>query len=224
MSIKLMANAFELDFKDEPLLKFVLVSLCNYANSEDEAWPSYPTIAKFCSISESTAYRHIHELEKRGYIKKTKRIHKNGRCTSNVYSINLTPNENATLSPCQGDPVTVTPSTLSPCYPSKENHHKEPSKESILAIKDDQEKFFNVFWESYPRKVKKDAALKAFKKVNPSLEEVKQDIEWRKKNDPTWKDSQFIPYPASYLNAKRWEESKATAQKARISIYDLKCG
>lgn len=66
---------------------------------------------------------------------------------------------------------------------------------------------FSFFWENYPKKVAKPAAEKAFRaaKINGQLPKVIEDIERRK---PDWaKDNgQYIPYPATYLNKRRWED------------------
>jgi hypothetical protein len=73
---------------------------------------------------------------------------------------------------------------------------------------------FNRFYSVYPKKKNRGQAEKAFKKLNPTTDLVDQMIEsvnlakqtedWKKEN------GQFIPYPASWLNAKGWlDEYKA---------------
>lgn len=69
---------------------------------------------------------------------------------------------------------------------------------------------FDAFWKIYPRKVGKQAALKAWNKLKPDLilfTEIESAIE-RAKRSPAWlKDSgQFIPHPSAWLNGKRWED------------------
>jgi len=69
---------------------------------------------------------------------------------------------------------------------------------------------FGRFWEVYPKKVAKSQAANAWKKVSQHPDEIDRiiaDIE-KRKTSPEWmKDGgQFIPYPASYLNARRWED------------------
>lgn len=70
---------------------------------------------------------------------------------------------------------------------------------------------FQKFWQAYPKKVAKDQAKKAFKKINPSselLDEMLNSVEKFKKTDGWKKDGgQYIPYPATWLNNKRWEDS-----------------
>jgi hypothetical protein len=65
---------------------------------------------------------------------------------------------------------------------------------------------FGVFWESYPRKVGKPAARKAWNAIvgieNHSGEVLAGLSRWI----PTWTDPQFIPHPATFLNQRRWED------------------
>ena len=74
---------------------------------------------------------------------------------------------------------------------------------------------FGVFWNSYPKKVGKPAALKAFKaaKLNGNMQLVLHDIAEKAKSESWMKQGgQFIPNPATYLNQRRWEDSVSTNQ------------
>lgn len=66
---------------------------------------------------------------------------------------------------------------------------------------------FEKFWSAYPKRVGKQAAEKAWKKIKPdSRELIFQDLADRPKLDQNWlKDQgQFIPNPTTYLNQGRW--------------------
>jgi hypothetical protein len=67
---------------------------------------------------------------------------------------------------------------------------------------------FDAFWATYPRKVGKDAARKAFDKRNPDgplLTLMLKAIHSQAKSDPWCKDGgQFIPHPSTWLNEGRW--------------------
>ena len=76
---------------------------------------------------------------------------------------------------------------------------------------DAQNDSFSAFWKAYPKKRGKAAALKAWKKLKPPLPKVFETLaafeaskEWRKDN------GQFIPYPASWLNAGGWDDELPT--------------
>jgi len=67
---------------------------------------------------------------------------------------------------------------------------------------------FLSFYQAYPKHVAKDAAWKAWQKLNGAcppiadliskIEEMKQTDDWKKEN------GKFIPHPATWLNGKRW--------------------
>ena len=69
---------------------------------------------------------------------------------------------------------------------------------------------FDRFWGAYPRKVSKADARKAFAKLDPDaalVEEMLRALDWQKRLPEWTKDcGQFIPYPATWLNARRWED------------------
>ena len=71
---------------------------------------------------------------------------------------------------------------------------------------------FTEFWAAYPRKVGKGAAERAWEKQHPPLAAVLTALAWQR-YDPEWlKDrGQFIPHPATYLAARRWEDEPNTA-------------
>lgn len=69
---------------------------------------------------------------------------------------------------------------------------------------------FDAFWSAYPRKVNKPQALKAWRRLKPSvaLQEILLAAIERHKQQPTWlKDrGQYVPHPASWLNGRRWDD------------------
>lgn len=70
---------------------------------------------------------------------------------------------------------------------------------------------FERFWKAYPRKVAKADALKAFEKnvPGPLLETVLNALEKQKRSEDWTRDSgRYIPYPATWLNGKRWEDEQ----------------
>jgi hypothetical protein len=72
---------------------------------------------------------------------------------------------------------------------------------------------FSEFWEAYPRKVAKQATLKAWNKLQPdeSLRAILLEALGRQKQSAQWtRDAgQYIPYPASWINGRRWEDQPA---------------
>lgn len=69
---------------------------------------------------------------------------------------------------------------------------------------------FVEFWNAYPRKVGKGDALKAWGKLKPDISLVVKALKWQKVCDDWLRDGgRFIPHPATYLNARRWEDENA---------------
>ena len=77
-------------------------------------------------------------------------------------------------------------------------------------IKKENLELFNQFWQAYPYKKSKGQAEKAWKKINPDetlLNEMLKSIEKAKRSQNWNKDNgEYIPYPATWLNAKGWED------------------
>lgn len=95
-----------------------------------------------------------------------------------------------------------------------------------------QKELFERFWSAYPKKRSKGQAEKAWKRISPKPTEQLVDnmiaaIEQAKKSDEWIKDcGQFIPYPATWLNAKGWEdeikvEVKSEADRLNDKYKDI---
>lgn len=69
---------------------------------------------------------------------------------------------------------------------------------------------FDLFWSAYPKKVAKRAAQNVFERLNPDetlLNEILKAISDARCNE-NWisENGRYIPYPATWLNARRWED------------------
>jgi hypothetical protein len=81
-------------------------------------------------------------------------------------------------------------------------------KGSRVALLDDAD--FQRFWSAYPNPKNKAEAFKAWQKLRPdeatialllqAVERQKQSRDWQQEG------GRFIPYPASWLNGRRWED------------------
>src|SRR5262249_52738672 len=99
------------------------------------------------------------------------------------------------------------PSHPIPSHPQPIRSEKEPSLRMRGRPYTDD---FARFWESYPRKVGKDAAWKAWLRRKPDpalgaaiLEAVakqQQSLQWQRDG------GRFIPHPATWLNQGRWQD------------------
>ena len=71
---------------------------------------------------------------------------------------------------------------------------------------------FEQFWKIYPKRKSKGQAEKAFFKINPDeqlLTKILESVERAKKSDDWIKEKgKYIPHPATWLNAKGWEDEE----------------
>ena len=84
---------------------------------------------------------------------------------------------------------------------------------------------FDEFWKHFPRKVDKERARKAWDKLNSSrpetcvllhaLAQQKQSEQWIKN------DGAFIPYPATWLKGKRWNDEAQPMHTRVKSMMDI---
>jgi len=85
---------------------------------------------------------------------------------------------------------------------NSKNNKKEKNQELLNK--------FNIFWAAYPKKAAKADAEKAFTKINPGeglFKIILGAIEMARKSEGWVKEKgKFIPYPATWLNGKRWED------------------
>ncbi len=75
---------------------------------------------------------------------------------------------------------------------------------------------FDIFWSAYPKKKSKGDAEKAWLKIRPNedlLKKILLKIEIFKQAEQWQKDGgKYIPHPATWLNAKGWEDELSEPQ------------
>jgi len=85
---------------------------------------------------------------------------------------------------------------------------------------------FAHFWSSYPKKKSKGQAEKAFNAIKPNeqlLETILSSIERAKTSEEWLKDGgQYIPYPATWLRAKGWEDEFIAKEDEDDVFRDLR--
>lgn len=76
----------------------------------------------------------------------------------------------------------------------------------------DKDPLFTRFWTAYPRKVSREDAWIAWKKLHvdePLLQQMLAAIAWQTTSDQWTRDGEaYIPYPATWLNQRRWEDER----------------
>lgn len=110
---------------------------------------------------------------------------------------------------------------------SKRKDQKTTPKENLSRSLRDR---FDIFWGEYPKKKSKANAEKAFAKLKPEeqlFDDLMAGLE-RAKTSAQWSNPQFIPHPATWLNAAGWLDELQTeysdSERAVIRAYNEALG
>jgi hypothetical protein len=80
---------------------------------------------------------------------------------------------------------------------------------------------FSAFWEAYPNKTGKQAAVKAWEKAKgrPDIAAIMAAINQQKRSEKWTKDGgQYIPNPATWINQGRWDDKPVVAPKPKNAM------
>ena len=173
--------------------KMVMVTLFLHADSSGKAFPSINTITRLSGMAKGTVARRLSQLEKLGYLKRRKRKDKAGDYDRTLYILGrgLSTRE-TTLSPEDTGVVSLVDKG---CLPERQGvvyqvgtnipieqtiehtiEQKNPSSQSpVLDSKPIGEirageirAAFEEFWQAYPKRQGKKAALAEFEKIFPA--------------------------------------------------------
>ena len=100
---------------------------------------------------------------------------------------------------------------LQGAIPETEREREERERQKQLAL--DVKLGFVEFWKCYPKKIAKPNAEKAWMKIAPDVDLAKRIIHAISAQKLLEREEQFIPYPASWLNARRWEDGLDSQQQ-----------
>lgn len=210
--------------KAQGAAKLVLLGIANHHSEEAGAWPSVATLAKYAAVSERRVQQIIRELEESGeVVTMLQRGGQFGQYKTNRYFVSVScPREcdgtsahrSGVKSGDNRGEARFTPG-VKPIAPKPLENRKEEPILPQTSFEDE----FSEFWKAYPRKVERLEAKKVFAKV--FKEHGRRVITGALKmaGDPNLPPKQFIPYPASWLNAGGWEnEPYPERQKTREEV------
>lgn len=195
--------------------KLLYATITSLSQKDGYCYANNETIASLYGTTEVTISRQIKNLKDNGFIEIE--YERNG---SSIKKRKIYPLTKMLMAVNKNDNGTVNKNV-------KENNINNNNIESNIIIIEKFEKFYS----EYPRKVKKDLVRKWFNKNKPddelfdtimkSLNKFKNSYDWIKQN------GQFIPYPSSWLNEKRWEdefdepEKKENEEEQSIEVFDF---
>ena len=178
--------------------------IARYADNQTlTAWPSRGTLATRAKCTVKSVDRAITELIEAGAIGKELRRDEGGQ-RSSVYTLKRIRG---------GDKITIG---------GRQNSHRGGDKIAIRTITNELEPIesmysaqFELFWSSYPHKVDKARARKAFRKIDRKKLKLVVEGAQRFCEDPNLPARAYIPYPATWLNGERWEDGPLPARSKR---------
>lgn len=117
-----------------------------------------------------------------------------------------------------------------------EQHESDPAESLLLNPSDEStpsrrrakgsgySSAFESFWTHYPKKVGKDAAWKIWQRLRPDvdvIEAMRVALEWQTESREWTKDGgQYIPNPATWLNAGRWKDAPPDTTQSGSAFFD----
>lgn len=183
-------------------------------------------LSAICGAGRDAVRSALRELEEYGYLTRVQRHDASGHFSRNEYIVTDEPAAEAdapmtdfpaTAEPSAGEPSPDEPMTENPTQQNKDctnTPYSPPQGDVDWAL-------FEQFWSAYPRKQDKERARRSWKKLRPdmalcqvmsdALERDKRSEQWRKNN------GEFIPYPSSWLNGRRWEDEGPPGTEDRSS-------
>ena len=120
--------------------------------------------------------------------------------------------------PTQSENVETKDYIIPPYSPPK-GGGEEPRKRRSKTTPAWKPERFEGFWAYYPRGENRMGAVRAWDKLKPDdalIETIGRALQVLKAT-PAWRDGVGIPYAATFLNGRRWEDAKAKrpAQSAK---------
>lgn len=213
MSIEIM-NAVWRNSKSTGRARLVLLSIADH-QGELGAWPSIETLAKMVNSSPRSVQRDIQDLIALGELQVEFRSAPTyGPYKANRYWVQLPGVTN------QIPEVTKTASEVTDLDSEVTESASEVTAGGVLTLNrtlnktlNNQEEKFEEFWRSYPRKIAKADALKAWKK---SIKRKSPDDLIRLArlySEGKLPELTYIPYPASWLNKELYDNLEVQETK-----------
>ena len=184
----------------------------------------YPKLMEYSGLCKRSLQKLIESMENKGLLKRV--IVSEQGLGDTGFWLDLSPlliklNSLVSKSIIPPDDKAFIPPGVQAFIPSTKNKDKEKEKESTTKEKEKEsslQKDFKKFWEEYPRKKSKGDAEKAWKQIKPSPELVEKIVSKLAllKCSQQWlrEGGEFIPYPATWLRAKGWEDEVGTRSVA----------
>lgn len=146
----------------------------------------------------------ILELENCGYLTR-QQSREDGRFSETIWRTS-----DPSDIPLSDYPTSVNPTTKNTIPKEDQNKNNERTLGDLQIL------HFEVFWEHYPKKVDKGAAIRAFRKASKTGD-VAVIIQGAKDyaDDPNLPEKRYVKNPATWLNAEAWNNGPLPERKTK---------
>lgn len=203
--------------------KMVYVVLSSHAGVQGTTWLSHATIAAESGTSVSSVQRALSALVGLGLVKISPRRREDGGQTSNLYRIEahvpLGQSDRPPRSEGPTPPVRVTDEE----EPLKKNPLRTPAlvRRGRTTTRAEYTPEFEEFWSIYPRKEGKQAAARAFAKIQAHNVDIQAVITGAKRyRDDRNREAAYTKHASTWLNADCWLDLPLPARTTRMSAND----
>ena len=196
----------------------VLAVILRHHNADKgEAWPGINRIADQAKLHRSNVLRAVARLEAAGWVQ----VKRPERGKSNRYC----PIFKSSSASATGVVAPARLEVVAPARPEHRNKQHRNEHRPMSRAKSALDSRFADFWSIYPKRVAKQFAEKAFRKLKPDeIEAALADVKRRAASEWEGKDPQYIPNPATYLNGRRWNDEPQSGKPGtnfKTATYDV---
>ena len=207
-----------------PNAKLLYGEITALAGADGFCWASNEYFSRLYQMDKRTISRLIGQLQELGHIQ-VEMVRKNGGAGPIEYRKIFIGRKvlNASLG--------IDKNVYTPRQKCREGMDKnvqeykgELTRKNVTLISPEGMALFERFWEAYPKKKAKSKARQAWVKLKPDMELCKimaAALDQQKRSE-TWKreDGRFIPYPATWLNQRRWEDEPDKAAPVLCPVQE----
>lgn len=215
-------------------LSFEMLGFLTYMLDKPPDWEfTISGMAKERGVGKDTVRRLVGRLEEVGYLMREQSHDGSGRFSANTYVLQEKPplSENtdngenrrretpSTEFPTQSKNVETKDYIIPPYNPPKGDGAEERKKRRGKTVPEWKPERFEGFWAYYPRGENRMGAVRAWDKLKPDdalIDTIARSLE-RLKATRAWQDGVGIPYAATFLNGRRWEDADAKRPAQRES-------
>jgi hypothetical protein len=214
MSVRTLSRVWEHSRnKGNDLL--MLLAIADFADDDGKAYPAVATLAKKCRMKPRNAQYIIRALEASGELAI---LGNQGPHGANLYRIKFESLGVQILAGVQEFAGVQERAPGGANLRTKPLQERAPKPSLTVSEPSTGDDGFPEFWKAYPRKVGKESARKAWRKVKPSAAVqaiILQAIATQKRTEQWQKNAgQYIPHPSTWLNDRRWEDEAPHTNQA----------